>query len=53
MSFERYIEVLKDIKRILIEDTSEGRLGKFYLTRLAEEIEDIQDILEDELEFYS
>ena len=50
MSYERYREVLNDIKRILLEDISEGRLDEFYLTRLAEEI---QDILEEELEFYS
>lgn len=52
MSFERYREVLSDLKRILLEDISEGRLDEFYLTRLAEEVEEIQDILAEELEFY-
>lgn len=52
MSYERYREVLSDLKRILLEDISEGRLDEFKLTRLAEEIEEIQDILEEELEFY-
>ena len=52
MSYERYREVLSDLKRILLEDISEGRLDEFQLTRLAEEIEEIQDILAEELEFY-
>lgn len=52
MSYERYREVLNDLKRILLEDISERRLDEFQLTRLAEEIEEIQDILEEELEFY-
>lgn len=52
MSYERYREVLSDLKRILLEDISEGRLDEFQLTRLSEEIEEIQDILEEELEFY-
>lgn len=53
MTFERYREVLSDFKRILLEDIQEGNLDEFYLTRLAEEVEEIQDILEEELEFYS
>lgn len=52
MTFERYREVLSDLKRILLEDISERRLDEFQLTILAEEIEEIQDILEEELEFY-
>lgn len=52
MSYERYREVLSDLKRILLEDISEGRLDEFQLTRLSEEIEEIQDILAEELEFY-
>lgn len=52
MTFERYKEVIKDLKRILIEDIQEGILDEYQIMRIGEEIEEIQDIVDEELEFY-
>lgn len=52
MTFERYKEVIKDLKRILIEDIQEGNLDEYQIMRIGEEIEEIQDIVDEELEFY-
>ena len=53
MTFERYKEVLNDLKMALIKDIRDNKLDKFYLTRLAEETEEIQEILEEELDLYN